>query len=234
MIHIAIVEDDFNERKAIINGIEFVKESEKIEISIDEFENPVLLLSSYKPIYDIVLMDIDMPKMNGFDASVELRKIDKTVLLIFVTNLAQYAIKGYEVEALDFIVKPINKFSFLLKMKRAISRTSKRIEESLQIKVDEGLINIQVPLIQYIESDGHYLIIHSTDGVFKTYSTLKDVENKIKSKNFVRCNRCYLVNLKFLTRVEGNFAIVGKDQLLISRPQRKNFLDNVNKFISGN
>ena len=99
MIHIAIVEDDFNERKAIINGIEFVKESEKIEISIDEFENPVLLLSSYKPIYDIVLMDIDMPKMNGFDASVELRKIDKTVLLIFVTNLAQYAIKGYEVDA---------------------------------------------------------------------------------------------------------------------------------------
>ena len=91
-----------------------------------------------------------------------------------------------------------------------------------------------MPLIQYIESDGHYLIIHSTDGVFKTYSTLKDVENKIKSKNFVRCNRCYLVNLKFLTRVEGNFAIVGKDQLLISRPQRKNFLDNVNKFISGN
>ena len=66
--------------------------------------------------FDIVLMDIDMPGMNGMETARALRKVDAAVILIFVTNMAQFAISGYEVDATDFILKPVNKYSFAIKI----------------------------------------------------------------------------------------------------------------------
>ena len=102
MIHVAIVEDESKAREALKACLAYVAERNQTEIQITEFVSGTAFLGGYQPIYDIVLMDIEMPGMNGMETAKALRKMDAAVILIFVTNLTQYAIMGYEVDALSY------------------------------------------------------------------------------------------------------------------------------------
>ncbi|MCI9518297.1 MAG: response regulator transcription factor [Clostridia bacterium] len=237
MIRIAIVEDEKIEHERIRECLDFVSEREKIEFDISDFYSAPSFLCDYEPIYDIVLMDIEMPEMNGMEAAKKLRVIDQTVILLFVTNMAQYAVSGYEVDALDFIVKPIEKYHFALKMSRAVSRTTRRTEREIIVDGEGEVLSISLPQIVYLEVIGHYVYWHiSGDRVVKEYSTMKNAENRILrgGANFVKCNRCYLVNLRYVEAVKKDTVIIGKDRLSISRPQRKAFLNAFVKYIGGN
>ena len=79
-------------------------------------------MSDYKPVYDIIFLDIDMPTMNGIELAKYIRKMDGEVSIVFVTNMAKYAINGYEVDADDFIVKPVRYGNFKLKLDRVIKK----------------------------------------------------------------------------------------------------------------
>lgn len=234
MIKIAIIEDNPNDRMKIKEMLMHFFNAEGVEFSVDEFPSAVQFFVKYQPVYDLVFMDIDMPEMNGMEAAARLRKLDMRVLLIFVTNMAQYAIKGYEVDALDFILKPVDKYSFALKMERALARISQNKENSLLINTDtlESIV-IQIPAIQYVEVNGHYVIYHTRDGVYKQYSTLKKVEETLNNPNFVKCNRCFLVNLSYIESISKEEVIVAKERLIISRPQKKAFLNAFSDYIGG-
>lgn len=114
MVSIAIVEDNEKERAYIRSCLDEISKQEEIPLHVEEFSSGTAFLGNYQPVYDIVLMDIEMPVMNGMETARMLRKIDETVLLLFVTNMSQYAVQGYDVDALDFIVKPINPYSFAI------------------------------------------------------------------------------------------------------------------------
>lgn len=235
MIHIAIVEDQQSEHIRIRECLDFISEKEKIAFDIREFYDALTFLGNYEPIYDIVLMDIEMPKMSGMEAAEKLRQMDENVILMFVTNMAQYAVKGYEVDALDFIVKPIEKYRFALKMLRAISRTAKRTENEILINAEGETVRIQASHIKYIEVIKHYVFYHTTDKVYKEYSTMKNAENRLGDNgNFVKCHRCYLVNLRYVEAVKQDAVVIGKDTLALSRPQRKAFLSAFANYIGGN
>lgn len=233
MISVAIVEDDRSAALRIRECLDYISEQEKISFTIDEFPSGLAFLGNYKPIYDIVLMDIEMPEMDGMETARALRKMDRAVILIFVTNLAQYAVQGYEVEALDFILKPINKYSFAMKLNRAIARTTKRLDETVHIGAERDAFSIPVASIKYLEILGHYTVYHTIYGDYKEYGTLKDAEKKIGKSFFVRCNRCYLVNLRYIDMVKRDTVYIGKEELLISRPQKKAFLSAFSDFLGG-
>lgn len=124
MITIGIVEDQELDKQKIVEFIEKYKIENNVSITLKYYNNGNNFIEKYRSDCDIVFMDIDMPLINGFDASVELRKKDKKVVLIFITNLNQYAIKGYSVNAFDFVCKPINYYSFSTMLKRAISKAN--------------------------------------------------------------------------------------------------------------
>ena len=104
MIRIAMVEDSPEERKRIRECLSYMEETENLTFSVTEFPTGNAFLANYHYEYDIVLMDINLPGINGLETARQLRRMDSAVILIFVTNLVQYAVSGYEVDALDFIV----------------------------------------------------------------------------------------------------------------------------------
>lgn len=233
MIRIAIVEDERRERAHLRDCLAYMAEKEQLEFDIVEFGSGEEFLGGYQPVYDIVLMDIELPGINGMETAKALRRLDSFVLLVFVTNMVQYAVSGYEVDALNYILKPVNRFDFALKMNKAISRTAKRTEKSVQIRAGKDLYMLPVAAIRYLEVDGHYIVYHTTEGDYSEYITLKEAEKKLNKPYFVRCNRCYLVNLKYVSAVRDDVVQVGRDELLISRPQKKAFLNALAVFIGG-
>ena len=124
----------------------------------EQFPDAEAFLKSDTHAFDIVFMDIDMPGRNGIEASWALRERNQSIVLLFVTNLAQYAIAGYEVDALDYILKPINYFSFKLKIQKALE-TVRRVQGTLlTIASDHGQQLVRDSEILYIEVQGRNLI----------------------------------------------------------------------------
>lgn len=233
MIRVAIVENDADERIKIRDCLTYLEQTDKTTFCITEFSSGTAFIGAYEPDYDIVFMDIEMPGMNGIDTARELRKTDPGVILIFVTNMAQYAIAGYEVDALDFILKPVNKYSFAIKVKRAVNRVPKRTEDFIAVKTDGELKSIQISSVRFLDIDGHYVVYHLTEGELREYTTLKEASRKLNRSFFVFVNRSCLVNLHYVSSVGRESVMLGRDRLDISRPQRKAFLSIMSEFMGG-
>ncbi len=233
MIRIAIVEDNPAEQKKIRECLDYFSEQEQIPFEIETYPSGSAFFMSGMTGYDIIFMDIDMPGMNGMETAQALRKEDPSVVLIFVTNMAQYAISGYDVDALSFILKPVNKYSFAIKMKRAVARTTKRNDEEISIRADGTLYRIPISEIHYLEVTGHYVIYHTGQGDFSEYSTLKEARSKINRPYFAQCNQSYLINLKYMTSVSRETVTVDGKEFFLSRKMGPIFLDAVTDFLGG-
>ena len=112
MRNIAIVEDEDAAAEVLQGHIEQYAQRNGQEFQICRFHDAVEFLKDYRPLYSVVFMDIQMPHRDGMSAAEELRSVDKTVSLIFITNLVQYAQKGYEVDAIAYLLKPVSYFDF--------------------------------------------------------------------------------------------------------------------------
>lgn len=233
MLNIAVVEDEEQERKNLLECIEYLCKRNSIPYSVTEFSSGAAFLGGYKPVYDIILMDIQMPGMDGMETARALRKIDYAVILVFVTNMAQYAINGYEVDAMNYILKPVNKYDFSMKMTKAISRAVKHMDEAIQVRGANEMYALRVASIKYLEVLEHYVTYHSTEGNFCEYITLKEAEKKINKSFFERCGRSYLVNLKYVTGIQDGEVLIGNESLPISRTYKKTFLKAFAVFVGG-
>ena len=234
MIRIAIVEDDKACIKQFCSYLEMYKKENNVSFEITIFTDGAKLTSDYKPLYDILLMDIEMPKMDGMTAAQLIRKSDSYVTIIFITNMAQYAIKGYEVDALDYVLKPVSYFAFSMKLTKALRSIKHSKPISILIQNQEGLRKVESDEIIYIEIVDHWLHIHTLDGVFKMLGSLKDMESQLEKQHFVRCNRCYLVNLKHVKYVKADYVILrGELKLQISRPRKKEFQKELMNYYGG-
>ena len=234
MVNIAIVEDDETEREKLKNYLaDYAKEIHS-RFQIASFQNAEAFLSSFQKNYDIIFMDIEMPGKNGMEASFEIRKLDSDVILIFVTNMAQFAVKGYQVDALDFIVKPVVYQDFCFRMQKAIRRVIDKDDRFISISLTGGgFIKLSIDQIRYVEIMSHDIVYHTLDGDYSSYGTLKEVEKKLQNFHFSRCNSCFLVNLKFVDSVKQYDVFLGDTVLKISQPRKKKFLMDLNEYIGG-
>ncbi|MBR1814473.1 MAG: response regulator transcription factor [Lachnospiraceae bacterium] len=234
MIKIAMVEDRPEERERIKECLSYMEETEKLTFSVSEFSTGNSFLGNYQHEYDIVLMDIDLPGgMNGMETARQLRRMDSAVILIFVTSMVQYAVSGYEVDAMDFIVKPINKYSFAIKLQRAVSRMTRKAEQFIPVKTDGETMFVRREAIKYLEVQGHYVIFHTTDGTYTEYTTLKEAKERIGGDLFVHTSRSFIVNLQYVTGINKDMVTVSGDELQISRPQKKAFLSALSGYMGG-
>jgi DNA-binding LytR/AlgR family response regulator len=234
MIRVAIVEDEDVPAQNLIKYLGRFQDENDLQFEIARYSSGEEFLSAYKNQFDLVLMDIELPDRDGMSVCHDLRKLDAGVIIIFVTNLAQYAVKGYEVDALDFVVKPVAYPVMALKIKRAVDRIkrfSRREGRKITVKDGDLTRSIEHADIKYIEILAHKIIFHTIHGNFKSYGTLKELEGEFSDTDFIRCNSCYLVNLKYVTSVSGYSCVVGGEELQISQPRRKAFIRAINEYM---
>ena len=233
MRNIAVVEDEDMAADLLISYIQKYSQLSGEKFNVSRFTNAADFLENYRAIYAVVFMDIQMPKMNGMDGAMELRKLDKTVSIIFITNLVQYSQKGYEVDAVSFLVKPVSYFDFSLKFRKALNIYVMNEERSITIKYRGGLCRISTDKLMYVEIIAHRLYYHLIDDDIEITGVLSEVEKELSEYGFLRCNSCYLVNPKFVVAVKGSEVQVGNRTLQISRPRRAAFLAELANWYAG-
>lgn len=233
MIRLALVEDDEIYRSQLKEYITRYAQTSGERFTVLEFADGDEIALNYKSEYDIILMDIEMKFMDGMMAAEEIRKLDTEVIIIFITNSPQYAIKGYAVDALDYVIKPVSYFAFSQRLSRAIERLQHRKRHFLQVNTKDGTHKLDVKQLYYVESQGHTLCFHTAEGELVSTGSLQDTEKHLAADSFFRCNKGYLVNLEHVDSVNGDDVLVHGERLALSRTRRKAFLDALNDYING-
>lgn len=232
MIRIAIVEDDELYITQLQQYLKDYQAESGEDFEIQAYRDGDGITAGYKAQYDIILMDIQMRFVDGMTAAEEIRRMDSEVIIIFITNMAQYAIRGYEVGALDYILKPVAYFPFSQKLGRAITRLKKKTKHSVVIQLKGGVQRLDASDIYYVESQAHNLIYHTKDGIFVSSGTMKQAEETFTGMHFSRCNKGYLVNLEHVEGVQDKCAVIKGEKLLVSRPRMNAFMQELTKFWS--
>lgn len=234
MTRIAIVEDDAAFRQTLENYLHRMEEGSggEYKFSVDCFQDGLSFLDRYRSDYHIVLMDIEMPYMDGIKAAQKLRELDDTVCLIFITNMAQYVFKGYEVSAMDFILKPVAFETFSFKMEKAITAANRFGRQEKLIKTENGYVRVDISDIYYIEVVQHKLMYRTVRGEFEVWGIMAKAEEEFVPLGFARCNVSYLVNMRHVSDIRGDHVTVGGNQLKISRSYKKNFIQSMMLFYS--
>ncbi len=201
---------------------------------IRQYNNPHRFLAEYACDADIIFLDIQMPDINGMKVAKKIREVDSRVMLIFTTALAQYAIAGYEVQAFDYILKPLRAEMFEAKLNRALRVLNYSHDEDwVDISTKTESRRIPVNRITYIEVDNHDILIHTEHECYRHWGSLKEYEQKLSGLHFARCNVCYLVNMRYVRCIRGDCVQVGEDTLTVSRSKRKEFLIAFAKYKGG-
>ena len=120
MIRVALLDDNQEDRKILMEYLRRFRIEENIQIEIASYDSGLEFLESYGGGYDVIFLDIEMPGLDGLEVSKEIRQMDEMAGIIFITNMAQYAICGYEVNAIDFMLKPVKYPNFSEKFKKAL------------------------------------------------------------------------------------------------------------------
>ena len=225
MIRIAIVEDAAFDRQVLRDCLSEYGQETGTELQITEFTDGSAFLEQYPEDLDLIFMDIMMDGLDGLTTARKLRRRDDKVMLVFVTSMLQYAVQGYSVDAMDFIVKPVTYTGLKLCMDRVVRRLNMSIPVRLRFTNREGTHSVDAAEICYIESLEHKIVVHTVQGEIQSDMSLAAAEKMVKALPFFRCHVSYLVNLRYVDRVSGNDVWVNGDRLAISRYRRKDFLE---------
>ena len=185
-----------------------------------------------RPHADLIFMDIDLPGMTGMQAAEYLRAYDESTPLIFVTNLAQFAVQGYAVDALDFVVKPVEYHDFALRMNRAV-RVMERLEgRTVSIKSEGEVHIVSQTDIVYVDVVKHNVRYHMAGdegrGPLCERGTLRAAEQELNQALFLRINSGCLVNMGQVRRITPSSVVMRTgEELFFSRSQRKHALETL-------
>lgn len=233
MLRVAVVEDEPVYREQLENFLHRYAEENSTQIEVFAFTSGLTLTKHYQPIYDIILLDIKMPDMDGMEAAGIIRRIDSQVVLVFITQMAQYAINGYEVGALDFILKPLGYDTFAMKFARALRRAENRGGHRVTLALPGGIKCLWTRDIYYVEIQDHMLHYYTSEGEFVLRGTMQGAEQELKPYGFAKCNHWYLVNLSHIFEIHKNSVIIAGVELEISRRNRASFLAEATNYLGG-
>jgi len=227
MIRIGICDDSpafLQQTKHILDG--WVHRPQ--DITTDFFEDGDALLTAHaqKP-FDIILLDIVMPLLNGIDTARELREKDRTVKIVFLTSSAEFAVDSYSVKASNYLLKPVVPDTLLTCLEELI-REIRSVSRCLTVRGLDAVYRVPISSIEYVESQSKHILFSTTEGrIIKSTEPLYAYENTLLLKDgFFKCHRSYIVNIHHIDSYSSSGAVMRSGcQIPISRSRQKNFED---------
>ncbi|ETZ21104.1 LytTR family DNA-binding domain-containing protein [Pedobacter sp. V48] len=213
MIRTILIDDEPLARDIVKHYLSDFPNIEVVAECNDGFEG-IKAITQHQP--DFIFLDIQMPKINGFEM---LELVEKPPAVIFTTAFDEYAIKAFEVNAVDYLLKPIEKSRFDLAMQKLPSRLSNNGDESTRELLDSAALSptqnnrvvvkkngvikiIAVSDIHYLEADDDYVKMSTVEGIFHKNKTMSFFEQTLDSEQFIRIHRSYIINLAQVTKIE--------------------------------
>ena len=226
MINICIVEDESDQADLLRNYIQTYGNKNNRQFNITHFTDGIDLVDEYRAQFDIILLDIQMKHLDGMVAAEKIRKVDADVVIIFITSTVRYAVQGYAVDALGYVLKPVPYLQFEQLFDKAISRVMTKKEKLyIRVSVDERQLKLDCDNIYYIESQRNNVCIHCADEDYITAGPLKKYEEMLGGHGFSKCHNAYIVNLSYVEGVRKEEVLLTSGIVLpISRARKKEFM----------
>ena len=230
---IGIVDDELNMRTQLETYVRRYGEENDLRLQTVLYPSGDALLADGAAEFDILIFDVDMPGRSGLETAREIRARDERVTILFVTNMAQYAINGYEVEAVDYIVKPIGYFDFAMKFSRAVRRAGQRRRRLLSLETIDGIVSVDLAEVLYVEVMAHYLSYHLADRELRVRGSMKEREQELKGFGFSRIHKSYLVNLARTDTIRSGEIVAGGVSLPLGRAYKDSFMEDYLRYLRG-
>jgi DNA-binding LytR/AlgR family response regulator len=225
MYRFLMIEDEPDMAANLRSHLDRYAKAHGLEFDVTWLKTAFEFIGSKQP-YDLIFMDIGLPGIDGMEAAQLLRAYDEDTLVIFVTNLAQYAVNGYEVGALDFLLKPVSYHAFSMRLDRALRILDRKGEGNVCITTKQGAHVIPYASLVYVEVHGHDLEFHLEDRTLELRGSLAKLEEELEEGRFVRVSNSHLVNLDHIRSVDGpTMTMSNGDEVTISRTRRKETLE---------
>lgn len=215
---IAICDDMQSELELLSTLVERWSEQTKKQVNIKTFPSAESFLFDYEENkdYDLLLLDVEMKALSGIDLAKQVRRENKRVEMVFITSHFEFAGEGYEVDALHYLVKPVNKEKLFSVLDKAVEKLAVE-PPSIVIACDGETVKLSEDEILYVEAFLHYISIYTTQKEYKIKKNLSVFEKEL-SECFYRVHRSYLVNLKAVVRISRTTVVLkGNVELPLSR-----------------
>jgi DNA-binding LytR/AlgR family response regulator len=237
MINVVIIDDEPLARKGMK---EYVADVDFLQL-VGEFDHPLKaadLIS--KGEVQLLLLDIQMPKISGIDF---FKSLQHAPPVIFTTAYPQYALDGFELNALDYLVKPVSFDRFLKAVLKAkeyyeLRQQNKTADHTNQqsdfyIKADNQFVRIAFNDVQFVEALQNYVCIYTADKKYISYLTMKSVEEYLPAVQFIKTHKSFIVNAAKIDAIEGNEIRIAQHRIPISRSEKEDVLEQLlkNKFL---
>jgi len=232
MYHIVLCDDENILLAELKEYLQRYADENKTEFTYHFFHDGSELISGYNTDFDLIFLDIKMNIMNGIETARKIREIDSNVGLIFLTSLTQYVWKGYEVNAVNYLLKPLKYTRLKMELDRYFSHYQGKNELYLTFANDKGKFKVLYKDIRYVETEKHNVKIHFEDKEQVIYQNMKKLSASLeKEPCFARCHASFLVNLAYVKSIEHlEIVLVTNERIPISQPRRKDFMIKMTEY----
>lgn len=234
VIRVGIVDDSRCDRARIAHLLSRYQAERALTCQVREYSDGAALLDSYQADLDVIFLDILMDGIDGMRTAAAIRKADAKVAIIFVTATAQYATRGYAVQAQSYVLKPVSYFAFVTEMDRCLARLRQTERASFVVGSGSSVRRLAVADVIYLSSVRHRITVRTVDESITLSGTLKAFEDQLAGHPFHRSNSGYLINLQHLVAIESEDAVMSNgDVLKISRARKRGVLEALNNYLGG-
>ncbi len=234
MLSIAVCDDEIIECCNMEKRIKKMIEEMKIPCIIRQFRSGGELLQALES-FDIVFLDIMMPEMDGMKTAQLFRKKASDKILIFVSSSREYVFEAYDVEAFQYLLKPVEDRKLKNVLQKAVLKTERRSQEFIIVSSQRQKKKLFLDDIYYFEIKGRIVDAHGPEGIFTYYEQMGELENKLQDKGFFRCHKSYLVNLKYVDGYNRQEAVLENgERIVIAKRRYEDFCQEVLKAMREN
>lgn len=225
-INIAICDDEKIQVDLLEKYVKSWASKNNILVNIDCFYNAESFEFEWSmdKSYDILLLDIEMPGINGVELAKRIRTEDDILDIIFITAISDYIAEGYDVSALNYLIKPIKEAKLYECLDKAIEKVPKE-EKTIIINMDGENHRIIQNDILYIESVGHFLELHTVDKKYMVRKNIGDIEKELDNNILIKCHRSYIVGLKHIRKIGKTDILLDNKQII---PVSRRLYSNIN------